>query len=460
MLRDASRAERRPCCAGCVTCSPTVRAAAPSCKLRRGASRNARSRLNQAAAYLTGLLRAAEAEASAAWPGKEPCPPLRSAEHPACAPSSAPRGTRSTTTRTGCAATRDRRRWTARRASHRDHRSANHARRPGPASRRDHDEPEGSGPVRGGWTESALAGPTLDAWPTRHRTHLLFTPLGLPRLVTRRARKYSPSAADKPRSSGCAACRESGRALGGAGAPVVSIAGPRATGRRPPGLPRTSARTSLGAGTSPRRTSTRKPFDSGASSAPRPENSRILSAPGSPIPGKVRSMRFARAGSLRSAAATSPPHSSEAIRAHSRSFAANVPFRIPREVTASSAVRPARRIESGEVPTVFPELFEGVEPPGARGEIGARSPRGRARPGRSSAAAPASRSASRGPQPPPSSSSPEASSSPSSPLTWTPRSDGRCPTVPLANDFENSVTASYRPSVRSRLAAPLPRYPE
>lgn len=34
----------------------------------------ARNRLNQAAAYLAGLLRAAEEEASAAWPGKQPCP--------------------------------------------------------------------------------------------------------------------------------------------------------------------------------------------------------------------------------------------------------------------------------------------------------------------------------------------------------------------------------------------------
>lgn len=34
----------------------------------------ARSRLNQAAAYLAGLLRAAEEEAGAAWPGKLSCP--------------------------------------------------------------------------------------------------------------------------------------------------------------------------------------------------------------------------------------------------------------------------------------------------------------------------------------------------------------------------------------------------
>ena len=58
----------------------------------------------------------------------------------------------------------------------------------------------------------------------------------------------------------------------------------------------------------------RNPFDSGASRACCPVKSRIFSAPGSPIPGKDRSARFALSTGPRITASRSPPNCSSAIR--------------------------------------------------------------------------------------------------------------------------------------------------
>jgi len=112
------------------------------------------------------------------------------------------------------------------------------------------------------------------------------------------------------------------------------------------------------AAANPRRTRTRRPLQSSAGLTSSPQNSRTLSAPGSPMAGKrFRSFRAPATGRLRRRASRSPPHSVRMISAIRRQRSTRACGRMPprRAISCNTASgdcaifaasRPTRRSNS------------------------------------------------------------------------------------------------------------------